>query len=81
MPSKGKRKKRFNHLPKAVVCGDKTQYPSRAAAEQMRRHYITQGSNPDAIKTYLCKFCKHFHVGRKWRQDLREIRNRVRHWK
>jgi hypothetical protein len=81
MPSKGKHKKQVKR-PRIAVCGEKTQYPTRAAAEQMRRSYIaSQGTNPDAVKVYFCKFCKHFHVGRIWRSDLREVQNRARHWK
>jgi hypothetical protein len=82
MASKGKRKKRFNHPPKSVVCGEKTQYPSKAAAEQMRQNYIdNKGTNPDSIKAYQCKYCKHFHVGRKWRSDFRRVQNQIRQWK
>jgi hypothetical protein len=80
MPSKGKRKKRVKRT-RSAVCGDKTQYPNAAAAHQMRRTYISQGANPDAVKVYECKYCNHFHVGRKWRPDLREVQNRIGQWK
>ena len=81
MPSKGKHKKQGKRK-RAVVCGDKTQYPSRAAAEQVRTELIAnRGTSPEAVKAYRCKFCKHYHVGHTYRPDRRETQNRARHWK
>jgi hypothetical protein len=79
-PKKGRLKKRVKRT-RASVCGEKTQYPSRAAAEQMRRNYIRTGSSPDLIRAYQCKFCKYFHVGHMGRSDFRQVQNRVRQWK
>jgi hypothetical protein len=47
------------------VCEGKTQYPTKAAASQMRRSYISKDVNPAAPKVYYCKFRKHSLVGRK----------------
>jgi hypothetical protein len=81
MPLKGKRKKRVKRT-RAAACEGKTQYPSRAAAEKTRENYITkQGTDPNGVRAYRCQFCKHFHVGRIWRPDLRQVRNRARAWK
>jgi hypothetical protein len=80
MASKGKHKKRVKRT-QASVCGEKTQYPSRDAANQMRTVYIAQGTYPDGVRVYRCQFCQYFHVGRIRQPDFRETKNRLSQWK
>lgn len=78
MAPSGKKRARTT---KATMCGDKTRYPGKAAAEQARRRHITAGTSPGAVKTCQCPHCGSWHAGRKYRPDLRQVQNRARHRK
>jgi len=60
---------RIGDVPSAAVirrpCWRKQQHPSRGAAEAHRRALLRQAHviAADALNTYRCRHCGHFHVG------------------
>lgn len=46
---------------RAKVCGNKQRHATKEAAMAQFRSMRREGSI--ALQVYLCKFCKHYHVG------------------